>query len=125
LDQAPRICQPPLLLPTQTQLARQGTTTLLKTDNAPAGASRRLHDAILGARYLDGEIMPNKNVRVYHRRLTGPRKPRVQIPLRVPLFFVILAIFTAVVGIWLNERFNEAPFMHRLFHARSNLGHKP
>jgi len=69
--------------------------------------------------------MPNKNVRVYRRRLTGPRKPRVQIKLRVPLFFVILAIFTAVVGIWLNERFNEASIMHRLFHASSNLEHKP
>jgi hypothetical protein len=69
--------------------------------------------------------MPNKNVRVYHRRLTGPRKARVQIPLRVPLFFVILAIFTAVVGIWLNQRFNESLIMRHLFHARSNLEHKP
>jgi hypothetical protein len=69
--------------------------------------------------------MPNKNVRVYKRRLNGPRKPKVRITLRLPLFFVILAIFSAALGIWLNERFNEAPSMHRLFHASSKLGPKP
>jgi hypothetical protein len=66
--------------------------------------------------------MPGKSVRVYNRRVGGPRKSHVRITLRLPFFFVILVVLTAILGIWLNKRFNEAPIMHRLYHARSYLG---
>jgi len=65
--------------------------------------------------------MPSKPVRVYNRRVGGPRKSKVRITLRLPFFFFILVVVTAILGIWLNKRFNEAPMMHRLYHARSSL----
>lgn len=45
-----------------------------------------------------------KNARVYMRRVAGPRKSSVRLTLRPPFLFVILAVLTAALGLWLNAR---------------------
>lgn len=64
--------------------------------------------------------MQNKLARIYVRRVTGPRKSSVRLTLRPPLLFVILAVVTAGLGLWLDDRIERAEIAH---HADQN-GHQ-
>ena len=46
------------------------------------------------------------------RRVTGPRKSRIRIGWRAPLFYAVLLLAVTSAGLWINEKWEKMEYEH-------------